>query len=302
MNILAVCLSTTIERTVVFRDLNLSAVNRSEYYRMDASGKAVNAARVLCQLEEGCATVVCPVGKENAKEFMTLAMQDGLIVDAVETPGRTRECWTLLDRLHETTTELVADERYEHDTEFPEEEGALLGVLEKDLKNADALLLAGSRPTMWSEGLMAYIARMASDANKFFLADYHGDDLERTLAVCTPDAIKINKEEFCTTFSLNPFITDDILIANVADKSCTLNNIIIVTQGTRPTIAAMKGEAVVFPVEKVKAVNTMGCGDAFSAGFLHEYLETGDFSGALAKGTWCAARNAEREGPGTIER
>ena len=56
-----------------------------------------------------------------------------------------------------------------------------------------------------------------------------------------------------------------------------------------------------FPVEKISPVNTTACGDSFSAGYLYEFLETGDFETALAKGTWCAARNAENIRCGSIE-
>lgn len=300
MKILCVCLSATIQRTVSFRDLNMGFINRSEHYRMDASGKAVNAARVLEQLEHDTSITLCTLGRENAEAFLSLARRDGLDVRHVETPGRTRECWTLLDRTHGTTTEIIAEEEDERDAEFPESEAALLGVLEKVLPQCDAVILAGSRRGVWSAGLMAYIARMVCDAGKFLLADYHGEDLERTLAVCTPQVIKINKDEFCESFDLSSFVTDGILTEAIAAKSRALGNIIIVTQGARNTVAAMKGESALFPTEKVRAVNTMGAGDSFSAGFLHEYLTTDDFHGALARGTWCAARNIEREAPGSV--
>ena len=50
--ILCVCLSSTLQRTISFSQLKLTKVNRSEHYRQDASGKAVNSARVLTQLEK----------------------------------------------------------------------------------------------------------------------------------------------------------------------------------------------------------------------------------------------------------
>ena len=71
--ILAVCLSATIERTITFRNLEFAEVNRSEKYRIDASGKAVNAARVLNQIEPGCVTSVVPLGERNADVFLDLA-------------------------------------------------------------------------------------------------------------------------------------------------------------------------------------------------------------------------------------
>lgn len=314
MKILCVCLSATIQRTAVFSEVKLCSVNRAKHYRMDASGKAVNAARVLCQLEAGCAKVLCPLGEDNALSFISLAKRDDLETVYVKTPGRTRECWTLLDSAHGTTTEIVADEngalgmvRYtppvaEHSPtkEFCKAEEELLRLLEAEIAVCDAVLLAGSCPRVWSEGLMAQIALLARNAGKFFMADYHGKDLKATLKVCTPSVIKINKEEFCETFDMDTSMTDDELSVATAQKSRALSCIVVVTQGALPTVAANGGNAILMPVEKVKAVNTTACGDSFAAGFLHEYLKARDFEGALKKGTWCAARNAEREAPGDV--
>ena len=108
--ILCICLSSTIQRTISFDSLTLTKVNRSKKYRQDASGKAVNSARVLTQLEEGCATVVCPLGEKNLKTFTDDAARDKLNLLYTTIPGATRECWTLLDRTAGTTTELVVGE------------------------------------------------------------------------------------------------------------------------------------------------------------------------------------------------
>ena len=110
MKILCICLSSTLQRTISFKTVALEKVNRSEYYRYDASGKAVNSARVLTQLEKGCAVVVCPLGEKNHSLFTELAARDELELSFVTLPGSTRECWTLLDRTVGTTTELVVSE------------------------------------------------------------------------------------------------------------------------------------------------------------------------------------------------
>ena len=77
-------------------------------------------------------------------------------------------------------------------------------------------------------------------------------------------------------------------------------NIIIITRGMESTLAANCGDFFECPTEKVTAVNTTACGDSFNAGFLYQYLSSGDIPSALKKGTWCAARNAEVEAPGSI--
>lgn len=310
MKILCICLSSTLQRTITFDSLKLEHVNRSKKYRLDASGKAVNSARVLEQLESGCSTVVCPLGEKNLSMFTEAAARDNLNLLYTIIPGFTRECWTLLDQTAGTTTELVVSEPLlESEEELKAVAAAeikMLKIINDLLPEADALLLAGSRPKIWSEDLYATIAGMTQDAGKIFLADFIGEDLKKTLAATVPEIIKINEEEFRATF---PEMADQPLQDAIAKKSQELNNIIVVTRGPDSTYAAARGQFSECPSEKVAALNTTACGDSFNAGFLYEYLKNRNQPGtaaekltaALKKGTWCAARNAEREAPGTVK-
>ena len=299
--ILCICMSSTIQRTVSFDALALEKVNRSKHYRQDASGKAVNSARVLEQLEAGCSTVVCPLGEKNLSMFTEAAARDKLNLLYTTIPGLTRECWTLLDRTAGTTTELVVGEpllESEDDLKaVASAEIKILKVINDILPEVDAVLLAGSRPKIWSEDLYATIAGMTRDAGKIFLADFIGEDLKKTLAATVPEIIKINEEEFRATF---PESDTKSLQDAISEKSRELGNIIVVTRGPDSTYAAARGQFAECPTEKIAALNTIACGDSFNAGFLYEYLQTGDLDKALKKGTWCAARNAELETPGAI--
>ena len=309
MKILCICLSSTLQRTITFDSLKLKHVNRSKHYRLDASGKAVNSTRVLEQLEPGCSTVVCPLGEKNLSAFTEAAERDKLNILYATIPGQTRECWTLLDRTAGTTTELVVGEPLLEGTDELKAVAAaeikILKIINDMLPQVDAVLLAGSRPKIWSDDLYATISGMTRDAGKIFLADYIGQDMTKTLAASVPDIIKINEEEFRATF---PEMADQTLQKAITEKSRGLDNIIIVTRGTESTYAADRGQFSECPSEKVIALNTTACGDSFNAGFLYEYLKNRDQSGtaaeklaaALQKGTWCAARNAELEAPGAI--
>ena len=301
MKILCICLSSTIQRTISFKDLKLTEVNRSQHYRIDASGKAVNSARVLTQLEKDSAVTICPLGEKNLTAFTEPAARDNLNILYAGIPGLTRECWTLLDRTAGTTTELVVGEpRLESDEDKKAVAAAeikILKMINDILPEVDAVLLAGSRPAIWSEDLYATISGMAHDAGKLFLADYVGPDMQKTLEAAVPDIVKINEEEFRRTF---PELDDQPLQQAITEKSRTLNNIVVVTRGCDSTYAAARGKFHECPTEKVAALNTTACGDSFNAGFIYEYVRTQDLDAALKKGTWCAARNAENEAPGTL--
>ena len=301
MKILCICMSSTIQRTISFKELKLTEVNRSQHYRVDASGKAINSARVLTQLQEDCAVSICPLGEKNLSAFTEPAERDKLNILFATIPGNTRECWTLLDTTAATTTELVVGEPLLESEEDKKAVAAaeikILKMINDILPEVDAVLLAGSRPAIWSEDLYATIAGMSRDAGKLFLADYVGQDMTKTLATAVPDIIKINEEEFRRTF---PELADLPLDKAICEKSAALGNIIVVTRGLDSTLAGNCGKFFECPTEKIKALNTTACGDSFNAGFLYEYLQSKDLAAALKKGTWCAARNAENEAPGTL--
>lgn len=298
---LCICLSPTIQKTVSFDYFNIGCVNRTEKHRLDASGKAINSARVLNQLSKNSAKIISPVGLSNKSLFLNLAERDNLDIICIDSPGYTRECWTVLDNYNKSTTELIADECTDS-FDFSKVQNELIGQIEFNIKNIDGVILAGSCPKYFSEALPSLIAKIAIDSNKFFLADYCGKNLLNTLSICTPNIIKINEEEFLKTFEYDNFIKENDLIRLITEKSKEFCNIFIITRGKKSTFAANNGFFVEFPSENIKPINTTACGDSFSAGFLHEYLLSNNFEEALAKGTWCAARNAESIIPGSIRK
>ena len=291
--ILCVCMSATYQRTVVFEKLALEKINRAHHYGLYASGKAVNSARVLAQLEKGSAVTVCPLGQKNSADFIELAERDGLDLWYVDSPGKIRDCWTLLDSSAGTTTELIAGEPVPEE-DYSNTEIKFLKLITEKLDECDAMLLAGSRQGKWSNDIYAVLCGIALDKGKTVLADFIGDELKCALKTAVPSIVKINSDEFEATFGL-PASPE-----NLCAKSVEYNNIFVITRGTNSTLAADHGKFYECPTLKVNAVNTIACGDSFNAGFLHEYLNTGDMQKALEKGTWCAAENAKSEVPGSI--
>ena len=169
------------------------------------------------------------------------------------------------------------------------------------IKKSDFVLLAGSRPDFWKSDLYPIICESAVKNEKTILADFWGKDLLSTLEKTTPSIIKINDEEYCKTFNLDFPCDSETLKNHISKKSEELKNIIIITRGTDSTLAADCGKLYECATEKIDdVVNTTACGDSFNAGFLQEYAKSKNIEAALKKGTWAAARNAEKECPGTV--
>ena len=339
MKIVMLCLSAGIQKTISFGSFAPGEVNRSKSYRYDASGKAINSARVLMQLagaadvaegssvaaDSASVSVICPLGERNKDFFLEMANADGLNVKVVPVPGFTRECCTLLDEKSGQTTELVVEEPVPtvDSAQYNQYEEKLMELLVAELgistgsdaggastQKADALLFSGSRPKFWNARIIKRIAAAAKANDILFMADFRGNDLLSILGEYTPDIIKINEDEFVATFGADlpaMFGADfaDIheeqqFAAAITETSRRLNNIVVVTRGAKATLAAEKGKPYNSPSERVNAVNTIGCGDAYNAGFLYEYLATKDMEKSLEKGKWCASRNAECLRPGVL--
>ena len=213
--------------------------------------------------------------------------------------GRVRYCYTLLEPGTGRATELVVSEPVGKE-DFSAASEDLLALISNKIAGADALLLAGSRPASYPADMCARICALAKKAGLAVIADFHGKDLSLTLDVCAPDIVKINEEEFCGTFGYAFPLPEDELARFVAEKSAELGNTIVVTRGSKDTLAGAKGAAFCQRVNAVTALNAIGCGDSFTAGFLFSWLADRDTKAALEKGCWCATRNALNLRPGSI--
>ncbi len=149
MKILCICLSSGIQRTLSFENFCKGQVNRTSDFIENLSGKAVNTARVISQLKEQDAarfkkltvSVLCPEGKDNKAQFKFLAQKESFKVKTVTIKGRTRQCWTLLEK-DGTTTEVIADEKAEAKAESAFASEA--AITEADMAAEDAAAYAAA--------------------------------------------------------------------------------------------------------------------------------------------------------------
>ena len=74
----------------------------------------------------------------------------------------------------------------------------------------------------------------------------------------------------------------------------------IITSGTNPTLFIENNHVSSLPVQKVIPINTIGSGDAFTAGISSVLASGGSITDAVMKGHECGARNAVQVLPGTL--
>jgi 1-phosphofructokinase/tagatose 6-phosphate kinase len=314
-NFLVLCLAPTLQKTLIFDAVYQGRVNRARLNRLDASGKGVNVCRVLTQL--GCkAGHLTIAGGRFAQAFRELCTQDGLDLHTVESGSDIRFCYTVIDKKTNAVTELVEEAP-------PVEAGTeerLLTAYQTLLPEASTLIFSGSRAGGFGPELYPRMVKTAlSEGNKRIVLDIRGPELVACMRAGNTERmlIKPNLYEFCQTFApdlvrANDVVDDEALVKRRVAESCLsltqdqefpYKGDIVLTRGSKNTWywdkeSGQIAESPVKPLER--ALNTIGCGDAFTAG-LAAALDGGkSLPEAIARGSHCGAQNAATLKPGSL--
>jgi fructose-1-phosphate kinase PfkB-like protein len=243
--------------------------------------------------------------------FLSLCGQDGLSARWAESESQIRLCYTLLSDTDGAVTELVEEAE-------PVRAGTEERLLEKfdDILAHDTdlnwLIISGTKAAGFSDALIPFMTRKAKEKGLKVILDIKGKDLSGSLKY-QPDIVKPNFFEFAADFAPELIRNNDLTaiddLAKEQIKSAVLDMArkykcrVILTNGSRNIIAADISSGDIFfevDVLPVKAVNSIGCGDAFTAG-LASALETGEgFREAIGEGCKCGALNAALVRPGVI--
>jgi sugar/nucleoside kinase (ribokinase family) len=117
--------------------------------------------------------------------------------------------------------------------------------------------------------------------------DYWGGNLHQVLRHV--DVFLPNEREACKAVG-----TEDLETA--IQKLSELVPIVVVKLGRKGAIAQRGKERFASPAREVVAVDAVGAGDSFDAGFLHQYLRGADLPTCLASGNLAGALSTTRPG------
>ena len=309
---LAVCMNPTLQKTLCFNRLIPSVVNRTSDYRFDASGKGINVTRVLSQLGKKV-THLTQLGGILRPVFLELCEKEGINVRWVESGSAIRFCYTIISgNLNEehTVTELVEES-------VPTTDGTgerLLAAYNELLDSVGTVIISGTKAQGLNDALIPEMVRLARECDKRIILDIRGNDLKQSL-VFRPDVVKPNLFEFAGTFlpelgsnanekgeltGEEPGVKDKIAALVLELAACYGTNIVL-TRGKYSVWYTYNGNFFECPVENEKpAVNTIGCGDAFTAGIAAALDDGLSLPDAVARGVHCGNLKAGILKPGTI--
>ncbi len=300
---LTVCLNPTLQKTIVLESLRPGDVSRVTEHRLDAAGKGANVSRMLRQSGE-TEVHLTQAGGDGREVFLGLCRVDAVNPVAIETAGEVRYGYTLLDRSAHTTTEVIEEARAVE----PSCETAVRTAFTDLLSVVEVVIISGSKAPGFTPRLFPGLVAEAKAAGKLVIVDYRGQDLIDSLPH-RPDVVKPNLAEFVQTFmpdlgSISEHAADPSLLAAVKTRMLQIHReldvVPIITRGKQPTLFVDEGAVADFPVEEVVPVNTIGCGDAMTAGVARTLRAGGSIADAVAAGHQMAARNAVLLRPGVI--
>ncbi|MCL2277351.1 MAG: PfkB family carbohydrate kinase [Treponema sp.] len=318
MAFLTVCLNPTIQKTLRFSTIIPGTVNRAASHRVDVSGKGINVTRVLTQLGKK-ALHLTQLGGVMKPLFLSLCEKDGVSVEWAESGSEIRFCYTALT--DNAVTELVEESQPaaagtedriidKFDTLIKE------GFKDTSVRGAETesiafntIIISGTKAAGFSDNIYPYMTKKAKTEGLRVILDVKSNDLINCLKH-EPDIIKPNLFEFASTFAPDLIKDNDAPINDdkakekiksaVIDIALKYRCLVILTNGSREITAANKDNFYEIDIPVVKAVNTIGCGDAFTAGLASAIDNGAAIKEAVNEGIRCGALNARLEKPGVI--
>ena len=280
------CLGTTpvYQRSMTFDRLTIDRVNRAKEVSDYASGKSVNAARVIHTL----------AGEVLATGFIGGARGDALLDDLtnvkiphdfVKVQPETRQCFTLIDRESEQATEIVEESAAVGESAWQR----LTDLLAKRLPEAQVWVFSGTLAPDASKDFYARWLPLAAKQNAQAIVDVVGEPLR--LAMQHPNAIlKMNREELGLTIGKD-LSRNDALVAAIREHT-PANGALVVTMGAEGAMVSQAGHFWRGRSPTIRAVSAVGSGDAFAGG-LALSLDRGEaMPDALRHAIACGSANA----------
>lgn len=283
--IYTVTFNPSLDYYVNVNNIKSGIVNRTTAERLAVGGKGINVSLALKELGTETHALGFVAGF-TGKYIRDKVSELGLKYEFFEVEGQSRINVKVRSNT-ETDINGTGAEIYAKDV------NKLVRKLKAYLNEGDWLVICGSvPPTLDCTTYAGILKRLKSISGINLVVDACGRLLTETLKY-KPFLIKPNIYEMCEIFGLNsvPDIEGVFACARKLQEMGARN--VIVSMGSSG--AAMVTEtkkSMYVRAARGQLVNSVGAGDSMIAGFIHEYLNTGNYFSALnfgvAAGSACA--------------
>ena len=281
--IYTVTLNPSLDYIAECKDFTLGATNRTSSKIIYPGGKGINVSIVLSNLGD----------RTTALGF--LAGFTGEHIDSlIEDMGISSRMIRLDEGMSRINLKLKSKEETELNGMGPNISIIDIARLYQKLESItedDILVLAGSIPPSVSEGLYSDIMERLKETKIKIVVDATKDLLMNVLDK-KPFLIKPNIHELGELFNVKLDSADEALPYALKLKEMGAVNVIISMGKDGAMMVDEYGNSYTMNSPEGKLVNSVGAGDSLVAGFLHKYLETGNYEEAFRYGVCTGSASA----------
>lgn len=272
------------QRVMVFRKLTLDAVNRAVTTLDGVAGKAINVAKVLKALGENPVALGF-VGGPRGETIRAAMAALGIAADFIQVSAPTRQCITVIDETTGMHTELVEESRAVEPAAYD----ALMANIQRQA-NVRAAIMSGTITPGGPVDFYARCIQWANQAGAITAVDAQGALLMEALKA-RPGLVKPNRHELAATIG-QPLDSEAQLCSAMRTLAELGAQRVVITAGAAATLAFDGCAFWKITSPKIKAVNPIGSGDAFTAGCAARLVRGDDLGEACRWGAACGAANA----------
>lgn len=291
------CIGTTpaAQRVMVFSKLSLDAVNRATTTVDGWAGKSVNAAKVLRELGESVVAVGV-AGGHRGIELVRDLKRRGIETEFEVVGEPTRQCITVIDEGHGTTTELVEESR----AVAPEVYERLVEAVARRVKGCRAMVLSGTLTPRAPEDFYRRCAYLAQTEGVLSVVDAKGPPLLMALRAGV-GLIKPNRGELALTVG-HELRDEASVIQAMRDLHAVGAARVVVSAGKEPALASDGERTWRIHPPSITALNAIGSGDSFTAALTCRLVQGDNLGEACRWGVAAGAANALSLMPGELQR
>jgi 1-phosphofructokinase len=284
-SIITVTLNPAVDKTLEVPGFQLGAHAQAELKALVPAGKGVNVARGIVRLG-GRAAACAFIGRDEERMFAERLSAEGVEARFCVVAGRTRTNTTVLDPEAHTTTHL-RERGFEVGAEDVRALRMALTDWLAERREATAVFAGSLPPAMSPADFGALIGACASRGARVFV-DTSGPALQAALETRLVDALKPNLLELGECLG---GAVERSEAPRAAERLLDRVGTVLLTLGAEGAFVIRRGLTVGrrCPVPGREVRNTVGCGDAFLAGWLRGEQLCDDPAEALC---WAVAAGA----------
>ena len=283
--IYTVTFNPSLDYYVQVNNVKYGAVNRTVSERLAVGGKGLNVSLALKALGEETLALGFVAGF-TGKYIRDKVTELGLDYDFIDVVGQSRINVKIKGNT-ETDINGAGAQATTKDV------NKLVRKLKASLKEGDWLAVCGSVPPTLPPTTYADIfKKLKSIQGVNLVVDANGKLLTETLKY-KPFLIKPNIYELCEVFNLSSMPDIEGIFAHARRlQDMGARNVIVSMGSSGAAMVTETSQSIYVRAARGQLVNSVGAGDSMIAGFIHEYINSGNYFSALnfatAAGSACA--------------